>query len=187
MWISHFECKCVQNTGFMSRLKRIRWGGGDGGRPLPSVSTCVAWRDGERTGPAVTCSLKQLKMWSLMLTHAAPICSDTLLITSLKARRGAAATNLIIYLLFWLLFLHFLNKPFNLRVLWVNFHFQNDLITSGFLPCWLIMANTCINGSPIGGNQRIRLRSISAEHTTSSWADSICVLEDFQEITLDSQ
>lgn len=103
MWISHFESKCVQNTGFMSRLKRIWWGGGDGGRPLPSGSTCVAWRDGEHTGPVVTCSLKQLKMWSLMLTHAAPICSYTLLITSLKARRGAAATNLIIYLLFWLL------------------------------------------------------------------------------------
>lgn len=81
----------------------------------------------------------------------------------------------------------FLNKPFNLRVLWVNFHFQNDLITSGFLPCWFIMANACINGSPICGNQRLRLRSITAEYTTSSWADSICVLEDFQEITLDSQ
>lgn len=25
------------------------------------------------------------------------------------------------------------------------------------------------------------------KHTASSWADSICVLEDFQEITLDSQ
>lgn len=36
-------------------------------------------------------------------------------------------------------------------------------------------------------DQLIRLRRIAAEHTNSSWADSICVLEDFQEITLDSQ
>lgn len=125
-----------------------------------------------------------------MLTHAAPICSNTLLITSLKARRGASM-NPIIHLLLQLLFLFlrifFLNKPFKWCLLFVNFHFKNDLLTSGFLMCWFIMTDTCINKSQIFVNQLIRLRRITTEHTTSSWADSICVLEDFQEITLDSQ
>lgn len=45
----------------------------------------------------------------------------------------------------------------------VNSHFKNDLIASGFLMCWFIMADTCINKSPILVDQLIRLRRITTE------------------------
>lgn len=42
---------------------------------------------------------------ALPLTHAAAICSDTLLIRSLKARKGATTTLIVVYLILGFLFL----------------------------------------------------------------------------------